>query len=89
MSRHETAVYMLLGFFLFYKFVTAYRFINFFVNNSMAYVSFCLQVFGSTLHFRLTFIIIFEMKSSPNWTTDIEMYMVRPYHKKCGRTSPD
>ena len=26
------------------KFVTAYRFINFFVNNSMAYVSFCLQV---------------------------------------------
>ncbi|CAL9088118.1 unnamed protein product [Musa acuminata var. zebrina] len=79
MSRHETAVYMLLGFFLFYKFVTAYRFINFFVNNSMAYVSFCLQVQLNHSSFQVDVI----------WTTDIEMYMVRLYHKKCGRTSPD
>ncbi|THU47478.1 hypothetical protein C4D60_Mb09t15950 [Musa balbisiana] len=80
MSRYETAVYLLFGIFLFYKFVTAYRFINFFVNNSMAYGTSCLQVDA---------VIIFEMKSSTNWTTDIEMYMVRLYHRKCGRTSPD
>ncbi|CAL9136989.1 unnamed protein product, partial [Musa textilis] len=72
MSRHKTAVYLLLGFFLFYKFVTCRGFIKFFVNQLHDLWHF-LPPGTYASWFNSSFQV--EMRSPTNWTTNIEMHM--------------